>query len=146
MNKKLLVTAVAAGLAMPAVAMADVTISGKIDVSYNNVDGDGTGFSNDNITSNSSRLIVKGSEKLGNGLTANFYIDSTVGAAGAAGVFTNRNTWAGLKGDWGEVRFGKHDTPFKSLGRAFDFYESEHFGENRVLVHRRGKAPRVQRL
>ena len=33
-----------------------------------------------------------------------------------------RNTFIGLKGDWGTVLLGKHDTPLKLVGRAVDLF------------------------
>ncbi|MDZ7751705.1 MAG: porin [Gammaproteobacteria bacterium] len=145
MQKKLIALAVASAMAAP-VALADVTVYGKMDVSYNFIDNDTTdvtgaasalNFEDDNqsINSNSSRLGFKGSEDLGGGLKANFQIESAIKVDGDGTGLNQRNTWAGLSGGWGEVRLGRHDTPFKIAGRKTDLYESEQLGENRAVFN-----------
>jgi predicted porin len=146
MQKKLIALAIASAMAAPGAALADVTIYGKMDVSYNFLDHDqaaGSAFDSDNqsINSNSSRLGFKGSEDLGGGLKANFQIESAITVDGGGGGLNQRNTWAGLSGDWGEVRLGRHDTPFKIAGRKTDFYESEQLGENRTVFNNRVAGP-----
>lgn len=70
-----------------------------------------------------SRIGVKGSEDLGNGLKAIFQIESEVQAAnGASGAVGNRNTYAGLSGDWGTVLMGRHDTPYKIATGSLDLF------------------------
>jgi predicted porin len=115
MNKKLIAVAIAAAVAAPAAFAGDTTMYGKAHVSINNVDsaaGDAW-----TVTSNSSRLGVKGAEDLGNGLKAIFQYETTVnitdgGAAG--GTFGSaRNAFLGLAGDFGTFVVGRHDTPAK---------------------------------
>ena len=139
MQKKLIALAVASAMAAPA-ALADVTVYGKMDVSYSIIDNDepaGSAFEGDEdyINSNSSRLGFKGSEDLGGGLKANFQIESAIGVDGGTAGLNSRNTWVGLSGGWGEVRIGRHDTPFKIAGRKTDLYESEQLGENRAIFN-----------
>ncbi len=138
MQKKLIALAVASAVAAP-MALADVTVYGKADFSYNIIDNEGSTAEDDNqsVSSNSSRIGFKGSEDLGGGLKANFLVESqwNQGAAGGT-AFNQRNVWAGLSGGWGEVRIGRHDTPFKIAGRKTDLYESEQLGENRAVFNR----------
>ena len=99
MNKKLVTLAVAAALAAPAVAMADATLYGKLNVGINYVDQNegfkGWGLSDNRVIKYafdnqflgiynpfittpqgpSNRLGVKGSEDLGNGLKAIYQIE-----------------------------------------------------------------------
>lgn len=99
MNKKLVTLAVAAALAAPAVAMADATLYGKLNVGINYVDQNegfkGWGLSDNQVIKSafnnqylgiynpfittpqgpSNRLGVKGSEDLGNGLKAIYQIE-----------------------------------------------------------------------
>lgn len=133
MNKKLLAFAVAAAFAAPMVANADsgnVTIYGQANASIDHVDTGASG--NDKawqVASNSSRLGFKGSEDLGNGLSAVWQMETavmldTVGsgavgtAAGGSAAFATRNTFVGLSSKaMGTAILGKHDTPYK-LGTA----------------------------
>jgi len=122
MNKKLIALAVAAAIA-PAAAMADsgnVTIYGVAHASVDRVDpGTGTAALNDTawrISSNSSRLGFKGTEDLGNGLSAVWQMESGVNldTGATASSFMMRNTFVGLSSKTGgTVILGKHDTPYK---------------------------------
>ena len=37
-------------------------------------------------------------------------------------MFSSRNSFAGVKGNWGRVIWGRYDTPLKTLGRKADFF------------------------
>jgi predicted porin len=71
-----------------------------------------------------SRIGVKGSEDLGNGLKAIFQIESEVLASGngAGGNVGDRNTYVGLSGDFGTVLMGRHDTPYKIATGSLDLF------------------------
>lgn len=129
MNKKLLAVAVAGALAAPAVAFAqasNVTIGGRAVLGLDNYQANGATAgsaadykSRNRVYDSSSRLIIQGTEDLGNGLTAYFYNESganmdTGGVNGQAntantnsGVLASRNAWVGLRGGWGALQFGK---------------------------------------
>lgn len=136
MNKKLLVLALAAGFAVP--ALADVTISGTYNagpvLGHSN---DGTvsaptgvtslggygvkGGSNAGITSNYSNFNLASTEDLGNGLKVvfNYQFDaSNTGApiqtAGSAAL-RSRNSYLGLMGDWGSVKYGSNEHIYEQL-------------------------------
>jgi predicted porin len=112
MNKKLIAVAIAAAVAAPAAMANDTTLYGKVHMSINNSDtaaGDQW-----NVSSHSSRLGVKGSEDLGNGMKAIFqYEMSYNGTDSATAIGSARNSYIGLAGDFGQVRVGRHDTPAK---------------------------------
>lgn len=119
MQKKLLAVAVGTALAAGAfVAQADTTLYGKMHVSVDwfDVDGDesynhnGDGF---NVSSNSSRLGVKGAHDLGNGLKAIYQVEGSINADESGGVIDSRNTFGGFSGGWGTAVVGRHDTPYK---------------------------------
>lgn len=123
MNKKLIALAVAAVMA-PAAAMADsgnVTIYGKMEASYDNISTGAAGQDTlSRISSNSSYLGFKGTEDLGNGLSAiwqvenQINVDSNTGTAAANGSAGTRNTFVGLSSKtMGTVLLGTHDTPYK---------------------------------
>ncbi|MBI5460895.1 MAG: porin [Gammaproteobacteria bacterium] len=123
MDKKILSAAIIAVMAAPVVALADVTVYGQVDLSINAQDIDGA--SDDiNMASNNSRVGLKGSEDLGNGLNAIFQLEYTVDPSGsdtAAGdIGTGRDQWIGLDGGFGKVRFGTMSTLYKSTGSSID--------------------------
>ncbi len=146
MNKKLLALAVAAALA-PAAAMADsgnVTIYGLMDASYDIVDNGNTatatGIRTNKISSNNSRIGFKGTEDLGNGLSAVWQLETTVvndgGSQGpsAATTLGSRNTFVGLSSKTaGTLGFGRNDTPYKTSTRAYDYF-TDGLADNRNLM------------
>jgi predicted porin len=80
-----------------------------------------------------SRLGVKGSEDLGNGLKAVYQMEFDVRVANDNGdnVLTDgnrnnalamRNTYAGLAGNWGTFLMGRHDTPLKMSTSRLDLF------------------------
>jgi predicted porin len=139
MQKKLLPLAIAAAIAAPA-ANADVTIYGKMHVSLDyisadnvgDVDRNGDGDFNDpgerndasdlQVSSNSSRIGFKGSEDLGGGLKAIWQVEQEVRLDEDGGGWAGRNSFLGLSGGWGTFLAGKHDTPFKIVGRKLDLF------------------------
>lgn len=111
MKKTLISLAVAAAM-VPAAAMADtsnVTVYGKVNVSYDRLDNDAEkgGF----VSSNHTRLGFKGSEDLGDGLKAVFQYETAVnldGTGAGAGLFGDqRDTFAGVSGSFGAVTLGR---------------------------------------
>jgi predicted porin len=132
MEKKLLTVAIAAALAgATAVAQADTTLYGNLNesINYSKVDDAGTsdpgagGADNDddwNMRSNTSSLGVRGSEDLGNGLSAIYQAEWQFDPADASG-FTGRDQWLGLSTNkLGKIRFGTISTSYKSHGAMID--------------------------
>lgn len=113
MKKKLIAMVVSTAAAIPAVAMADVTVYGRAHVSADLLD-DGKDYSELNISSNSSRLGFKGNHEINPNLKAFFQIEQEVlfGSAGNSRLNT-RDTFVGLSGDFGAVQAGRFDSPFK---------------------------------
>src|SRR6476660_8029233 len=102
MNKKLVAVAVAGVLAAPLAAQAqtaNVTLYGRLNIDYELISGqqvpvNGT-QANPNVSrlsSNSSRLGVRGTESLGGGLNAIFQIESSINSDGAGGTLAGRET------------------------------------------------------
>jgi len=129
-NKKVMALAVAGALAAPAVAFAqasNVQIYGRANIGFDNYSAKGaTAAASDyegrnRVFDSSSRLGFRGTEDLGNGLSAIFQLESGVGfdtgsalsqsggANASAGTLASRASWAGLKGGWGQVTFGRQD-------------------------------------
>jgi predicted porin len=132
MNKKLMAVAVAGALAAPGVALAQVTIQGSLNIEYgvlvDQLDGPGgKGPSVDAFNSGASWIRFSGEEKMGGGMSTWFQCENrarlgvdTVASA-AAGGFCDRNTAVGLKGGFGNVFFGRWDSPLniaQDAGRA----------------------------
>ncbi|MFP4245368.1 MAG: porin, partial [Ectothiorhodospira sp.] len=123
MKKTVLAIAVAAAVGVPAAAVADTTLYGRMNLSLDFVDNDED--SSHQLASNSSRLGVRGSEDLGMGLKgvyqmeAGLYSDSqTFGNSD----LTARNTYLGLAGGFGELRLGKHDSAYKTATLPLNFF------------------------
>jgi len=131
MKKSLLALAVVAALPGVALAQSSVTISGNIKTGITRFSTDsvtGVGKIKDTAMSDgSSRIILSGTEDLGGGMAAVFQVDNrfnandgTSGAAYSAtpqGLLAGGNTFVGVKGGFGEVRFGNLDTHY---GKGLD--------------------------
>lgn len=157
MNKKLIALAVAAALA-PAAAMADsgnVTIYGQANASIDRVDpgtGAGTTASPVNaeawrVSSNSSRLGFKGTEDLGNGLSAIWQMESSIGLDGSTSTLAGRNTFVGLSSKAaGTALFGKHDTPYKLATGGLDLFGDTMGDYNAIIGNVQGTVAFDSRL
>src|SRR4051812_33083755 len=128
MNKKLVAVAVAGLLAAPLAAQAqnaNVTLYGRLNLDFEIVDGrqaDGSNPRVSRLSSNSSRLGVRGTENIGGGLNAIFQIEQNVsgdtGNSSASGI-ASRETFVGLQGGWGTFQMGKFLTPYDDLHPIF---------------------------
>jgi predicted porin len=128
MNKKLVAVAVAGLLAAPLAAQAqnaNVTLYGRLNIDLENVSGRQADGSNPRVwrlSSNSSRLGVRGTESLGGGLNAIFQIESNVsgdtGNSSSSGL-ASRETFVGLQGGWGTFKMGKFLTPYDDMHPIF---------------------------
>jgi len=122
MNKTLIAMAVAGVMAAPMTAMADV-----------NTDDGANKTSGTFFQSNSGRVGVKGSEDLGGGLKAIWQFESNASFGSGNTSFGGRNSFLGLQGGWGTFLAGKHDTPYKDVGRWFDLF-GDQVGDSRNLI------------
>jgi predicted porin len=121
--KKVLSLAIAAALVAPAAAMADATLFGKAHFIIQNTDiDDGTSAGTGDVWSVDSvhsRVGVKGSEDLGDGLTAVYHFEFKVNQDSGSGL-GDRNQFIGMAGGFGTVLLGTHDTPLKMSQGKFD--------------------------
>jgi predicted porin len=138
MQKKIIALAVAGLVSGGAFAQANVTVSGNIGVSYNSYSLSGATvnrvtYRQNLLSDESSAIILKGEENLGNGLTAWFQIDNRLtmdrgnGATNAnatLGVQTsglgNGNTAIGFKGNFGSIGFGRWDMHYDAFAPIGD--------------------------
>ena len=128
MNKKLVALAVAGAFALPLAAQAqtaNVTLYGRLNIDLEFVNGkqaDGSNPTVNRLSSNSSRLGVRGTESLGGGLNAIFQIESNVsgdtGNSSGSGL-ASRETFVGLQGSWGKFTAGKFLAPQDDLHAIF---------------------------
>lgn len=127
MKKNLTAIAVASALFIPFAAQADgPTVYGKAHASYGakeTVVNGTTTVDNYQFRSHDSRIGFKGSRDFGDGLQAvykfEFGINPDSDGADDDGI-TRRNMYIGLKGGFGELRLGRHDTPLKMAQGKFD--------------------------
>jgi len=155
MNKKLIAVALAGAFVLPMAAQAkesNVTLSGYLNLSLDYLSGSPTGKNEVylygdgntgqwNVSSNSSNIVLKGDEDLGNGLSAVWQVQNYISFGGTgnsdgtrADGWSNGNSYVGLSGkSFGTVLLGKHDTPFKLLGRAVDLFNNQ-IGDSRNLI------------
>ena len=135
MQKKLIALAVAGLVSGGAFAQSNVTISGQLKVAVDNVSASGATApgasltSRNRFTDNNSNIRFSGTEGLGNGLSAIWQIETSVGttdctgtsgaangACGTAGANTigTRDTFVGLTGGFGTVMAGKLSVHYQS--------------------------------
>lgn len=118
MQKKLIALAVAGLVAAPAFAQSNVTVSGILAVSYTNSkqsNGNPLAATENRLDDQTSRFTLKGTEDLGNGLSAYFQIENRISsdtrphlAYGNAQGAADGETFVGLKHkDLGSIGFGK---------------------------------------
>ncbi len=139
MQKKLIALAVAGALTAPLAAHADApTVYGKIHVSIESISNDNSAADPDSglaTSTNSSRLGVKGSSDLDNGMKLVYQMEGEVGVgATSKNNFMSRNTYVGLAGDFGTILTGRHDTPFKGVGRSVDYF-GDGMGDSRTVIN-----------
>ena len=122
MKKSLIALAVASAVSAPAfAATSNVDVYGVLNVSVSRVDSGISGTDKSiSVSSNASRLGFKGSEDVGGGLSAIWQVESGFNADETSGTLGSRNTFVGLKGGFGTILAGKHDTPMKMIGRKVD--------------------------
>ena len=137
--KKLIAIAIATAISAP--ALADTTLYGQLHASYDVLDGASDVTS---VSSNSSRIGVKGSTELSGGLKAIYQAEWGIDTGGAdndkvtkssKAAFGNRNQVVGIAGGFGAVLIGRHDTPMKIVGRKADLFWSTQLGQNRNVVN-----------
>ena len=151
MNVKLL-PVILSGLALASTTVSAATpdttnkLYGKAVVSLQNHEEDASGSQESawKLASHASRIGVKGDIKIEENLKVIYkaeyeiYLDDGNDSSASSSEFKQRNTFLGLKGDWGTVFAGVHDTPLKvSQGKIDKFNDITDIkivldGENRM--------------
>ena len=119
-------------------AISAPKVYGKLNIALNNNGSDGVNEKEIDLVSNSSRLGLKGQLEMQDGLVGLYQIeyqidpvdgharDEVRGENGEIKVtdstFTQRNSYVGLKGSFGTLKLGKHDTPLKKASLKVDLF------------------------
>jgi predicted porin len=126
MKKSMIALAVLGALAGTASAQSSVTLFGIVDAAIARVDNGTasvTGMSNSGI--NSSRLGFRGTEDLGGGLKAGFWLEGQLqndSGNTAAALNFGRRSYVNLSGGFGEVRLGREYAPTFWNTTVFDVF------------------------
>ncbi len=140
MNKKLLSVAVAAAMVAPMLASADATLYGRVRTHLVYTDTDATGVDDEwDVEDQSSRLGVKGSEDLGNGLKAIYQYEFDVDAADD-GTFSGRLAYVGLSGGFGTMAIGRQWLPYYGSVDKIDVYDVNSMNDTYLGPTRTGNA------
>jgi predicted porin len=131
MKKSLLGLAILSAFASAASAQTSVTLYGIVDggIAYeNNGTAAGSILRFESGAQSGSRFGFRGEEALGGGLSAIFNLEAGfvlgTGVNATAGTLFNRQSWAGLKGDFGTVRGGRVETViYAAFNKGFDPFE-----------------------
>ena len=125
-------------LLMSLSAISAPKVYGKLNIALNNDGSDGVNEKEIDLISNSSRLGLKGQLEMQDGLVGLYQIeyqidpvdgharDEVRGENGEIEVtdstFIQRNSYVGLKGSFGTLKLGKHDTPLKKASLKVDLF------------------------
>lgn len=122
-KKALILTTIALATSAMCAQATNVTIYGHLNLNVDFVSSATNGSLGKihRVSSNVSRIGFKGTEPLGGGLNAIFQVESQLPAAGdgGGGPWGSRDTWLGLQGNWGTVRFGYMLTPYNNIHGYF---------------------------
>jgi predicted porin len=146
-----------------AAAQSSVTLSGTIDIGLRQVRNGSLGSISSEVSgaNATSKLIVRGTEDLGAGLSAGFYLDGTIladtGGAGASApaqqFWDRRSTVSIAHARHGEVRLGRDWVPTHLVWSGFDPFTTlgvasansfRSFAASRALGQAFGTAPESQ--
>ena len=118
-TRSLILSAILISPIIPNAAIAEPALFGKANLSVASLD-DSTGNSTA-VSSHSSRVGIKGKLPTENSLEVSYrfvwQIDMTDQSKSSADHLASREQYVGLKDIWGEIRIGRHDTPYKKAGK-----------------------------
>jgi len=125
MKKSLIVLAALGAFAGVASAQSSVTLFGVVDLSVNSIkNGNTTVKRMDNNQLNSNRLGFRGTEDLGGGMSAGFWLEGAMAndTGNPSGLSFTRRSTVSLSGNFGEVRMGRDYTVNFSTMAGTDAY------------------------
>lgn len=105
-----------------------VTLYGVVDLSVAGFSTQerGTAINMQSGVQSGSRWGLRGSEDLGNGMRANFQLESGIlannGKSAQGGRLFGRAAWAGLSGNWGDLRLGRQTSVSSATLADYDAF------------------------
>lgn len=141
--KHLIGTLALSGLACSSAwAQSSVTLSGIMDLAARRVSNSGVDANNSLVSggNSTSRLIFRGTEDLGGGLSAAFHLEHGIAADVGTGTSTTqfwdrRSTVSLVSSHWGEVRLGRDFVPtYVNWGRYDPFSYVGVAGANNLIT------------
>ncbi|WP_180185927.1 porin [Acinetobacter sp. YH01008] len=139
MKKTLSALAIGATILTPVMAAAaDVKIYGRAHVSLDYLD-DGKDYNEVALSSNSSRLGFKVDHQINEDLNVFAQIEQQVNFSSGSDDsedsvdFATRDTFLGVKGNFGQVKVGRFDSPFKAARGPANFF-GDQVGDIRTLT------------
>ena len=139
MKKYLAFTAAFAVFTVPVTGQAvelagkKLELYGKVHLSLDSSDPDVSGEDTQtSVSNNSSRIGFKGEHQVSKATKLFWKFEQGVDVAEGGGEFAKRNTYLGIKGNWGEVLMGHHDTPSKLVGSRWGMF-SDTVGDRRAI-------------
>lgn len=131
--KKLAIFALSIGLM--GFAQADVSVYGMARV-YEESSTVGSAASVTSLTNDKSRIGIKASDNIGNGLTAFAVVETNVGVdAPAASTLGDRAALVGLSNTMGSIGFGRDKTALTKSIDGFDAMGGDLFGSSTAAIH-----------
>lgn len=136
-NKMIFPLSLLLSLLIPGVVAAEAQLLGKAHLSLASLDDD-TGSSTA-IDSHSSRVGIKGSVDSKSSLQINYrfvwQIDMSDNSKASDDHIKSREQYIGLKDNWGELRIGRHDTPYKKAGKKnIEFFSDTYADWNNIIT------------
>lgn len=141
--KKIIAFTLIAGAATAACAQSNVTLFGIVDagVRYTK-NGDDSARTVSANGVNTSRLGFRGTEDLGAGLKASFWLETgfnpDTGTQSDASRFFNRRATVSLLGAFGELRLGRDTTPTYNAFADYDAFGTNGVGDASKFVSKLG--------
>jgi len=112
-------------------AMAESKVYGRVHASLDMQDnGAESAFV---LNSNSSRIGWKGYTELNENFTAIWKFETAYDLNDSDRTWSARDTYAGVKSQWGKLKAGHFDTPMKQLGSATTFFMDQ-VGDRRQMT------------
>jgi predicted porin len=117
---------------------ADNTFYGKANLTLNDFkqQSSGAGVDEWQLNSNASRLGVRGTHAISDGFEAIYQLEYEVQiddgksvASKGKDTLEQRNSYLGLRGGFGEIIAGKHDTPMKLTTNRLDRFNDQVLGD-----------------
>ena len=136
-TKKLIPLSLLLSCLIPGVAAAEAQLFGQANLSVAALDDD-VGDST-SIDSHSSRVGVEGDIEAKGSLQIGYrfvwQIDMSDDAASSDDHIKSREQYISLKDSWGEVRIGRHDTPYKKAGKKnVEFFSDSYADWNNIII------------